>query len=127
MTAHGGVDAYALCKGAKNPEAVAAYIKCLLVQVNDESVQEVNETQLREEYHWTEEMIEMDRYITELTNAHPVIDFYAAVNNDVNDLLNNSIKDASYNGTDWYQTRESLDGVIQVYIDEMNDTLQALS
>ena len=127
MTAHGGVDAYALCKNAPNPEAVAAYIKCLLIQTKDESVQEVNETQLREEYHWTDEMIEMDRYITELTNAHPVIDFYAAVNDDVNNLLNNSIKDSSYNGTDWYQTRESLNGAIQTQIDEMNAKLEELS
>ncbi len=117
LTAHGGVDAYALCKGATNPEAVAAYIKCLQVQVNDESVQVVNEEQLRTEYHWTDEMIEMDRYITELTNAHPVIDFYAAVNTDVTDLLSNSIKDASYNGTDWYSTRESLNDAVQANVD----------
>lgn len=126
LTAHGGVDAYALCKGAKNPEAVAAYIKCLLVQNNDESVQSVNEEQLRTEYHWTDEMIEMDRYITELTNAHPVIDFYAAVNSDVTDLLSNSIKDSSYNGTDWYSTRESINDAVQSNVDAMNETLKSL-
>ncbi len=126
LTAHGGVDAYALCKGAKNPEAVAAYVKCLLVQVNDESVQEVNEAQLREQYHWTDEMIEMDRYITELTNAHPVIDFYASVNQDVTDMLSNSIKDASYNGTDWYSTREALNEAVQTNVDAMNETLKTL-
>lgn len=127
LTAHGGVDAYALCKGAPNPEAVAAYIKCLQVQVNDESVQEVNEEQLRTEYHWTDEMIDMDRYITELTNAHPVVDFYASVNTDVTDMLTNSIKDASYNGTDWYSTRESLNDAVQTNVDAMNETLKTLS
>lgn len=127
LTAHGGVDAYALCKGAPNPEAVAAYIKCLQVQVNDESVQDVNEEQLRTEYHWTDEMIDMDRYITELTNAHPVVDFYASVNTDVTDMLTNSIKDASYNGTDWYSTRESLNDAVQTNVDAMNETLKTLS
>lgn len=126
LTAHGGVDAYALCKGAPNPEAVAAYIKCLQVQVSDESVQQVNEEQLRTEYHWTDEMIDMDRYITELTNAHPVIDFYSAVNTDVTDMLSNSIKDASYNGTDWYSTRESLNEAVQTNVDAMNETLKNL-
>lgn len=127
LTASGGVDAYAMCKGAPNPEAVAAFINCKLISTTDESVQSVNEEQLRENYHWTDEMIEMDSYISELTNAHPVVDFYASVNNDVYDLLNNSIKDSSYNGSDWYQTRESLNGAIQAYVDEMNETLQALS
>lgn len=126
LTAHGGVDAYAMCKDAPNPEAVAAYIKCLLVQNNDESVQAVNEEQLREQYHWTDEMIEMDKYITELTNANPVIDFYSAVNNDVTSLLSNSIKDASYNGVDWSTTRETLNGAVQTYVDEMNATLAEL-
>jgi hypothetical protein len=127
LTASGGIDAYALCKGSQNPEAVAAYIKCKLIEVSDESVQEVNEEQLRDEYHWTDEMIEMDNYITELTNAHPVVDFYAAVNTDVYNLLNNSVKDASYNGTDWYSTREELNMAVQTYIDEMNETLKNLS
>lgn len=71
-------------------------------------------------------MIEMDRYITELTNAHPVIDFYAAVNTDVTDLLSDSIKDASYNGTDWYSTREALNEAIQTNVDAMNETLKTL-
>lgn len=45
LSATGGVDAYALCKGAANPEAVAAYVNCKLVEKNDESVQEVNEAE----------------------------------------------------------------------------------
>lgn len=126
LTAHGGVDAYALCKGSKNPEAVAAYIKCLQVQVNDESVQSINEEQLRNEYKWNDDMIEMDRYIAELTNAHPVVDFYVAVNTDVTDLLYNSVKDSSYNGTDWYSTRDALNDAVQANVDAMNETLKTL-
>ncbi len=72
-------------------------------------------------------MIDMDRYITELTNAHPVVDFYASVNTDVTDMLTNSIKDASYNGTDWYSTRESLNDAVQTNVDAMNETLKTLS
>lgn len=127
LSATGGVDAYALCKGAANPEAVAAYVNCKLVEKNDESVQEVNEAEMREDYHWTDEMFEMDNYISELTNEHPMIDFYTSVNTDVTDLLFNPVKDASYNGTDWYSTRDSLNDAVQVYIDEMNETLANLN
>ncbi len=127
LTASGGVDAYAMCKGAPNPEAVAAYIKCKLIEVSDESVQEVNMQELREDYHWTDEMIKMDNYISDLTNKHPVIDFYGAINSDVYNMLHNNIKDSSYNGTDWYQTRESVNAAVQTNIDEINAKLKELS
>ena len=127
LSATGGVDAYALCKGATNPEAVAAYVNCKLIEKNDESVQEVNEAEMREDYHWTDEMIAMDNYISQLTNEHPMVDFYTSVNSDVYDLLFNPVKDASYNGTDWYSTRDSLNDAVQVYIDEMNETLANLN
>ena len=110
-----------------NPEAVAAFIKCKLTANTDESVKEVNDKKLRSDYGWTDEMVEMYSYVNDLTNAHPVVDFYAAVNADVYELLHNPIKDASYNGTDWYQAREERSVVVQTYIDELNEKLKAMS
>ena len=127
LSAAGGLDAYAMCKGAPNPEAVAAFIKCKLTANTDESVKDVNEKKLRGDYGWTDEMIEMYNYVNDLTNAHPVVDFYAAVNADVYELLHNPIKDASYNGTDWYQTRDERNAAVQNYIDEMNEKLKTMS
>lgn len=127
LSAAGGLDAYAMCKGAPNPEAVAAFIKCKLTANTDESVKEVNDKKLRGDYGWTDEMIEMYNYTNDLTNAHPVVDFYAAVNADVYELLHNPIKDASYNGTDWYQVRDERSVVVQTYIDELNENLKAMS
>lgn len=127
LSAAGGLDAYAMCKGAPNPEAVAAFIKCKLTANTDESVKEVNEKKLRGDYGWTDEMIEMYNYVNDLTNAHPVVDFYAAVNADVYELLHNPIKDASYNGTDWYQTRDERNAAVQNYIDEINEKLKTMS
>lgn len=127
LSAAGGLDAYAMCKGAPNPEAVAAFIKCKLTANTDESVKEINDKKLRGDYGWTDEMVEMYSYVNDLTNAHPVVDFYAAVNDDVYELLHNPIKDASYNGADWYQTRDERNDVVQVYIDELNEKLKAMS
>ncbi len=126
QAASGGLDAYAMCKGAPNPEAFAAFINCKLTANSDESVKEVNDKQLREDYGWTDEMVEMYNYASELTNAHPVVDFYAAVNTDVYNLLHNPIKDSSYNGTDWYSARDEINIAVQTYIDEVNSELAAL-
>lgn len=127
LSAAGGLDAYAMCKGAPNPEAVAAFITCKLIANSDESVEEINDNKRREDYGWTDEMIEMFNYTSDLTNEHPVVDFYAAVNADVYELLHNPIKDASYNGTDWYQTREERNGAVQALVDELNEKLKSMS
>lgn len=126
QSAAGGLDAYAMCMGAPNPEAVAAFINCKLTANSDESVKDINEKQLREDYGWTDEMIDMYEYCNELTNAHPVVDFYAAINSDVYNLLHNPIKDASYNGVNWYTTRDNISTAVQIYIDEANETLRAM-
>ena len=126
LSATGGLDAYALCKGATNPEAVAAFVNCKLIEKNEESVQSVSEAELRDDYHWNDEMIEMDKYVKELTQQHPMIDFYTAVNSEVTDMLFNNVKDASYNGSDWYSIRDSVNGAVQTNIDDMNKVLEEL-
>lgn len=126
LTANGGLDAYALCKGAPNPEAVAAYINCKLIELTDESVKEVNEAELRDIYHLTDEMIEMDNYIAELTNANPVIDFHSALDPQVSGALAEALKASSYHGQDWYTAREELNGAVQTYVDELNGKMQEM-
>jgi len=126
QSVEGGLDAYAMCKGAPNPDAVAAFIQCKLTANTDESVKEINKKQLVEDYGWTDEMVEMFDYASEITNANPIVDFYQGLNKDAYDLIHNPIKDASYNGTDWYTTRETYNGAVQKIVDEMNTTLQEL-
>ena len=115
-----GVDAYALCKAAPNPEGAAAFMKCKLLAVGDENAQAIAEKQYREDYGWTDEMVDMWYKTKELTNENPVIDFYPGVFSDVYDLVHNPIKDASYNGKDWSTTRDEISAPTQNLIDEMN-------
>lgn len=125
QTAAGGLDAYAMCKGAPNPDAVKAFINCKLIANSDESVQAINDDYNRER-GWTDEMIDMYHYASDLTNANPVVDFYSAVNNDVYNLIHNPIKDASYNGIDWYTTREERSDAVDIIIEEVNAKLSEL-
>lgn len=115
-----GVDAYALCKGAQNPEGAAAFMNCKLIAVSDENAQAIAEKQYREDYGWDDEMIDMWHKTKELTNENPVIEFYAGVSSDVYDLVHNPIKDTSYNGVDWSTTRDTISAPVQNKIDELN-------
>lgn len=118
-----GVDAYALCKGAPNPEGAAAFMKCKLIAVGSDETQTIAEKQYREDYGWTDEMIEMWHKTKELTNENPIIDFYAGCSNDIYDMVHNPIKDTSYNGKEWATTRDEISDAVQTAVDALNEKI----
>ncbi|MBQ5330143.1 MAG: extracellular solute-binding protein [Oscillospiraceae bacterium] len=120
-----GVDAYALCKGAPNPEGAAAFMRCKLAAVKDPTGQEIAEKQYREDYGWTDEMVDMWYKTKELTNENPVIDFYAGCSQDIYQVIHDPIKSASYNAAEWSTTRETISGVADELIGELNEQIKA--
>ncbi len=118
------MDAYALCKGAENPEGAAAFIKCKLIAEKDENALAITENQYREDYGWTDEMFEMWYKVRELTDANPVVSLHMGLPSEVAAIVDDSIKQASFNGTDWNTTRETISGLVQTTVDDLNHTIQ---
>ncbi len=118
------MDAYALCKGAENPEGAAAFIKCKLIAEKDESALAITENQYREDYGWTDEMFEMWYKVRELTDANPVVSLHMGLPSEVAAVVDDSIKQASFNGTDWAVTRETISGLTQTTVDELNHQIE---
>lgn len=119
------IEAYALCKGAKNPEGVAAFLNCKMTVRNDETAKEVGKRQLFEDYGWTDEMYEMLQTVQEITDANPVLDFYRGISGRCLEAFNNPAQDTFNNGTSWTQTRESILPEIQAEIDAINKRLES--
>ena len=121
------MDAYALCKGAGNPEGAAAFIKCKLIAEKDENSLAITEKQYREDYGWTDEMVEMWYKVRELTDANPVVSLHMGIPKDYANIVDDSIKQASFNGKDWAVTREEISDAVQSSIDELNEKIKAMS
>ncbi len=118
------MDAYALCKGAENPEGAAAFIKCKLIAEKDESALAITENQYREDYGWTDEMFEMWYKVRELTDANPVVSLHMGLPSEVAAIVDDSIKQASFSGKDWNVTREEISGLTQTTVDELNSVIE---
>lgn len=118
------MDAYALCKGASNPEGAAAFIKCKLIAEQDESALAITEKQYREDYGWTDEMFEMWYKVREMTDENPVVSLHMGLPTDVAAIVDDGIKQASFNGTDWAVTRESMSELTQQTVDELNAKIE---
>ncbi len=117
------VDGFALCKGAKNPEGVGAYLNCAMASRDSEIAKEIGKKQAFEEYGWTQEQYDMLETVRELTNANPVIEMYNAVNDAVAGYINNPMKECYNSGASWTQTREQIRSAVQAELDDANAKL----
>lgn len=118
------MDAYVLCKGAPNPEGAAAFMKCKLISAKDENALAIEEKQYRTDYGWTDEMVEMWYKVRELTDANPVINIHMGLEETVANQVDDGLKQASFNGTDWSVTRESISALTDLSIEETNKKIK---
>lgn len=120
-----GLEAYMLCKGAQNPEGVMRFMECTLAANSDERTKTMNIDNMKNNYGWTDEMIEMNDKINQLTIENPVYDLHAGCPTDLYDILDSGdygIRAAFY-GVEWSTVRDELNNVVNVYIDEFNSQL----
>ncbi len=123
------MNAYALCTGAPNPEGAAAYMKCILTAGNSDVSKSITEKQYREDYGWTDEMIDMMHKVDEMTDENPVISIVGGLSGNIDKEgvahdLDDALKQASFSGADWTSTRESIYDMAQADIDEFNNRIE---
>ena len=119
------VEGFAICKGASNPEGVGAYMNCAMANRDSEVAKEIGKRQAFDEYGWTQEQYDMYELVREMTNEHPVFELYNALNDSVAEMINNPIKEGYNSGASWTQTKETIRGAVQSYLDDVNTTLAA--
>lgn len=121
------INGYSIPMGAKNPEGVAAYLDCEMICRDSDKVKEIERNQIFEDYGWTEEMYEMLLKTRELTDEHPVFEYFKAVNDDVYDCVLNPSKESYNAGTPWSQTSEEIRYELQTLLDTANEKLEKVS
>lgn len=115
-----GMDAYVFIKGGSNPEGVAKYLECKRFTLLDAETKAVADKQFKSDYGWTDEMVEMQHEMQVLAEKNPSLDFSMGVSADCAELLNNNLRYTS-RGTPWNETYDSINAVIDTYIDEVNE------
>ena len=117
------VSGFSLCKGAPNPEGVAAYLNCAMATRDSEVAKEIGKKQAFEEYGWTQEQWDMFEKVNAMTAEHPVVEMYNAVSQLIADYVNNPMKEGYNSGASWVQTRDSIRNSIQLELDTVNGQL----
>lgn len=121
------VNGYNLCHNAPNPEGFAAYMTCLKVAA-DNGGDDIYTEQLKNDYQWTDEMIEMRKKMYDMVIENPVIDVSLGVSSQLRTLMENTVSQAStMTGGDamsWTKCRTENQNAIQWYLNEANKEIK---
>lgn len=118
-----GMEAYAFVKGGQNPEGVGKFLECKRFVMNDPETLALADQQMKEDYGWTDEMFAMKESMQTLAEKNPVIDISRGVSEDCGELLDNSLR-LTARGTPWSETYDSINAVVEKYIDDANKNIQ---
>jgi ABC-type glycerol-3-phosphate transport system substrate-binding protein len=88
------VHGFCIAKGAKNPEGVAAWLDCTRYAEIDEAAHQITLDQYKNDYGWTDEMLEMRDEIYARAAEHPVFEFAQGVSSDLSNLTDSIIKNS---------------------------------
>ena len=114
-----GIDGYMFIKGGQNPEGVARYLDSKRFTLLDEETKEIADKQFKEDYGWTEEMVEMQHSMQELADNNPFLDLSRGVNADCGELLDNSLR-LTGRGVPWSETYDEVSKALDTYLEEAN-------
>ncbi|MBR1740198.1 MAG: extracellular solute-binding protein [Ruminococcus sp.] len=119
------IHGFCICKGAKNPEGVAAWLDCTRYAEADEAAHRITMEQLQADYGWTDEMMEMRETIYDLAEAHPVFEFSQGISADLSSLADNITKATMHPAepTTWTAVVEENQRALDYLINEAQENI----
>lgn len=118
------IDCYNLCMGAGNPEGTVRLMECVIASYSDENAQAISNQKRKDDYGWTDEMLEMKAEVLKITQANPMRDIFNGLPTDAANLVNNAVNQP-ITGTDWYSVKESVYDSVDAQINDVNEQLAA--
>lgn len=125
------LDGWVICKGAANPEGVALFAECTrLANTNDEAIA-IADQKMRDEFSWTDELIERNKEINDLARQYPVVDLATGVSTDVASLTTDGGSTiglrAAFHGIEWATNRDEISSVVEMLVAEADQQLKDAS
>lgn len=118
------VNGYVICNGAPNPEGVAAYLDC--IQISNQQANQITFDVLKDDYKWSDEMIEMRKTLYSMAAEHPVFDFQSGVSPDMDKLMETVSQATMISGgneTTWTACRTENEAAVEYLIKEANSNI----
>lgn len=120
------IHGFCICKGAKNPEGVAAWLDCTRYAETDPAAHAITIQQYKDKYGWTDEMLEMREEIYAKAAEHPVFEFATGVSKDISNITDGIIKKSMHPSDPggWSQTVEENKNGLDYLIEEAQTKIE---
>ena len=122
------VHGYSICTGAKNPEGVAAFLDCEQVTNQAEDIKQITTDTLKNEYKWTDEMIEMRETLYKMAAETPVFDLQDGVSDELSTYMM-TVSEATMisggNETTWTACRTEWEKAVEYVIKDANKNISS--
>lgn len=115
-----GMDSYLFVNGGDNPEGVAKFLDCKRYVICNQKLRDMYDSEIRSDYGWSDEMIEMKQKMDEMALKNPKFDFSKGASFDISKKIDEGLKQSAY-GTPWNETFNSINSAVQTLIDEINN------
>jgi ABC-type glycerol-3-phosphate transport system substrate-binding protein len=119
---------YVLCKGAQNPEGVALFAQCDIVASLDESAVAISDQKCKDDYGWTDELIQANKEIDELARKYPVVELATGCSSDIASITTDGGDKvgtrAALHGVEWASNRAALADTLIMLVEEVNNALK---
>lgn len=125
------LDGWVICKGAANPQGVALFGECSRLAASNDEAQEIADQKLRDDAHWSDELIARNKEINELAQKYPVVDLATGVSTDVASLTTDGGDGvglrAAFHGVEWATNRDEISAVVEMLVGEVDDQIKSVS
>ncbi|MGN1089316.1 MAG: ABC transporter substrate-binding protein [Huintestinicola sp.] len=118
-------EGYLICKGAANPDGVARFAECGLVAARDEATDEIGREKMKNDYGWTDEMLEHYDECVRLAKEYPVFELGSGVSSDFNAVVNSYAIYEPFRGGIYATLRDEVNETAELLLQEANDSLAA--
>lgn len=123
------LNGYALCKGAANPQGAALLAECMILGGMDERAVAISDRKAKDDYQWSDEIIDKMKQIDQLTTDYPVIDLATGCSTDIAMLTTDGGDQtglrAAFSGIDWATNREAIADTLIMLVDEVDQNVKA--
>lgn len=123
------LNGYALCKGAANPQGAALLAECMILGNMDEAAVAISDRKAKDDYQWSDEIIDKMKQIDKLATEYPVIDLATGCSTDIASLTTDGGDQvglrAAFSGIDWATNREAIADTLIMLVDEVDQNVKA--
>lgn len=114
-----------ICKGSANPVGAARYAECCIAASADEAAAAVTDEKRRNDYGWTEELIERNNECVRIAKEYPFYDLSYGISQDFTSAITDSVEYNPFSGNSFAAARDEVREVGEVLLSDFNSQLDS--